>query len=86
MNPIDPFRPSSLDDLAGQVGPGPAYGSYGPASSYTPYQWEMPWIETPQPTVPRFDEPRPEPPPLPRYEDGLLTPDSFARAMRDLDR
>ena len=86
MNPIDPLRPLSLDDLAGQVESGPACGSYGPASSYTPYHWEMPWIATPQPSGMRFDEPRPEPPQLPRYEDCLMTPDVFARAMRDLDR
>ncbi len=85
MNPIDPLRPSSLDDIVGPVESGPAYGGYGAASAYRPYHWDMPWIETPQPTAPRFDEPRPEPPLLPRYEDGLLTPDSFARAMRDLN-
>ena len=85
MSPIDPLRPLSLDDIVGQVESGPACSSYGPASCYRPYQWEMPWIETPPPSVPRFGEPRPEPQQLPRYGDCLLTPDSFARAMRDLN-
>lgn len=85
MNPIDPLRPSSLDDLVGPVDSGPACGGYGAASSYTPYRWEMPWVPTPPPELPRYYEPRPEPPPLPRYEDGLLTPEIFARVMRDLN-
>lgn len=84
MNPIDPLRPSSLDDVAGPAESGPADGTYGPAPSYTPYQWEMPWIPTPEPAAPRFVEPRPEPPPLPRYEDGLLTPGLFAMFMDEL--
>ncbi len=85
MNPIDPFHPSSLDDIVGQAESGPAYGTYGAAPSYTPYQWEMPWIPTPEPAAPRFVEPPPEPPPPPpRYEDGVLTPDLFARFMDEL--
>ncbi len=84
MNPIDPLRPESLDDLVGPAERGPACGNYGAACSYTPYHWEMPWVQTPQPAIPPYEEPRPEPPPLPRYEDGLLTPDLFDRFMREL--
>jgi hypothetical protein len=86
MNPINPLRPSSLEDMVGPVESSPAYGNYGPSSSYTPYRWEMPWIEIPQSSGTRFDELRPEPPPLPRYEDCLMTSDLFARSMRCLDR
>ena len=85
MNPMDPLRPGSLDDLVDQFEPVRPCGSYAPGPLYAPYQWEMPWIETPPPSVPRLDEPRPEPQQLPRYDDCLLTPDSFARAMRDLN-
>lgn len=86
MDPTDLRRPSCIDDIAGPAEPAPAHGGYGTPSRYRPYAWEMPWIETPQPVMPPVDEPRPEPPALPRYEDCLLTPDVFARAMRNLDR
>lgn len=84
MNPIDPIRLASLDDIVGLPESGPVYGSYGPASSYRPYHWEMPWIETPQPTERRLEEPPPEPERLPRYEDALPY-ELIARAMRDFN-
>ncbi len=79
MNPIDPLRPSSIDGLVGRTEPGLA----GPASSYTPYHWEQPWVPTPQPIAPRFNEPRFEAPRLPRYEDSLMTQKLFDKLMRD---
>ena len=84
MNPIDPLRPSSLDDIVGPAKSGPAYGGYGAASPYRPYRWEMRWINTPQPEGPSPYEPPPEPPRLPSYDDGRLTPDLFAKLLDDL--
>ena len=84
MNPIDPLRPLSLDELLAPVDSRPGYGSYGPASLYQPYEWEMPRMETPLPAVPPPDELLPEPPRPPRYEDCLLTPELFARHLQDL--
>lgn len=83
MDPTNPLRPTYLDDLANHSEPNLAYGT-GP--SYTPYHWEHQWIPTPEPLATPLRRPLPEPPRLPRYEDGLLTPEQFERAMRDLRR
>lgn len=84
MNPIDPLRPSSLDDLVGPISSRPAFDDYGPASLYRPYRWEMDWIDTPPPVAPPPLPPVPEPPRLPTYEDGLMTQELFDKLMRDL--
>ena len=84
MDLVDPLGPRSLDDLVDPVQTRPGYPAYGPVSLYRPYQWEMPRMETPEPERPPYFEPPPEPPPLPTYEDGLLTQGLFDRHMRDL--
>jgi hypothetical protein len=84
MIPIDPLQPSFLDDIVGRTEPGPAYGGYGPAPSYKPYHWEMPWIPTPEPEAPRLKEAPYEPPAPPRYEDCAMTQGLFDMLMRDL--
>jgi len=113
MSPIDPIRPSSLDDIVDHVESGRASASYGPASEYQPYQWEMPWIETQVSSSQPFDPPPAEPkeppsfdvltqeyfdqivqdlpdpvferPPLPSYDDCLITQEFFDTAMRNLN-
>lgn len=84
MNPIDPLRPLSLDDIVGPVESSPpAYGGYGPASCYRPYQWEMPWTPTQPPHAPPYYERPPEREErVPTYEDSMRTAQLFEKIYR----
>lgn len=85
MNPIEPSHSASLDDIVGPSKPRAFYSDYSPVPEYNAYHWDMPWIRTPESEVRPYDEPEPGPERSLCYEDGLLTPDLFTRAMRELN-
>lgn len=84
MEPIDPFRPRSIDELLGQDSQDGFHGGYGGLPQYRPYEWELPKLQTPEPSIPPFEEPLPEPEKLPSYEDGLMTQGLFDWFMNNL--
>lgn len=85
MDFTDPLCPRSLDDLVDHVESGQYNDGYGQAPTYQPYQWELPWIKTPEPFGPPPEEPWPPPERLPSYNDCLMTTDLFIKLMHDLN-
>lgn len=86
MDFTDPLQPRSIDDLVGGVDPTRSDDLYSPAPAYRPYQFELPWIKTPEPSGRLPEEPPPLPERLPSYNDCQMTTDLFITLMRDLDQ